>query len=227
MAQLMSYPAHVRAILALGLPLIGGNLAQFAIGLTDTVMLGWYGVESLAAVTLGASYFFVFFMLGSGFALAVMPMVAALAARGDETGIRRTARMGLWLSVLYAAAVQPLMWGSGTILQALGQSEALALDTQSYLRIVGWGLFPGLLVMVLQSYLAALERTQAVLWITVMAALVNALVNYALIFGNWGAPELGLAGAAIASVLTQVAMLAGAALYAVRALPHHHLFQRI
>jgi len=55
----MTYPRHLRAILVLGLPLIGGHLAQFAIGLTDTVMLGWYGVEALAAVTLAATLFFV------------------------------------------------------------------------------------------------------------------------------------------------------------------------
>ena len=59
------------------LPLIGGHLAQFAVGLTDTVMIGWYGVEELAALTLAHSYFFTIFIMGSGFAWAVMPMVAA------------------------------------------------------------------------------------------------------------------------------------------------------
>ncbi len=94
----MTYPGHVKAILVLGLPLIGGHVAQFAITLTDTVMLGWYGVGELAAVTLAGSYFFVFFILGAGFALAVMPMVAAVAARGDDTSVRRITRMGLTVS---------------------------------------------------------------------------------------------------------------------------------
>lgn len=223
----MTYPAHMRALLVLGLPLVGGNLAQFAIHLTDTVMLGWYGVDELAAVTLAGSYFFVFFMLGSGFAMAVMPMVAALLAVGDETGIRRSARMGMWLSVLFALACIPAMWWSDPILRALGQGEALSAAGQDYLRIAGWGLVPALLVMVLQSYLAAQERTQVVLWITVVAAVMNALANYALIFGKWGLPELGLQGAAAASVFTQLVALAAAALYVARALPHHTLFQRL
>jgi MATE family, multidrug efflux pump len=209
MGQAMTYPGHVRALMVLGLPLVGGHLAQFAIGLTDTVMLGWYGVEALAAVTLASSFFFVFFLMGSGFAWAVMPMVAAFAAEGNETGVRRATRMGLWLSVIYAALAMPVMIWSEPILLALGQTPEVSAMGARYLQIAGWGLVPALLVMVLKSYLAALERTQIVLWITLVSALVNGLANYALIFGNWGAPEMGLAGAAIASVLTQFVGLAG------------------
>ena len=72
MTKTMTNRNHVRAILTLGLPLIGGHLAQMAIGVTDTVMLGWYSVEALAAVVLGSTYFFVLFIFGSGFAMAVM-----------------------------------------------------------------------------------------------------------------------------------------------------------
>ena len=94
----LSYGAHARATLTLGLPLIGSHLAQMALHVTDTVMLGWYSVEALAAGVLGASSFFVIFILGSGFAQAVMPMVATALGRGDETQVRRDTRMGLWLS---------------------------------------------------------------------------------------------------------------------------------
>ncbi len=226
MTKVMTYPAHFRAIAVLGLPLVGGHLAQFAIGLTDTVMLGWYGVEALAAVTLASSYYFVLFLFGAGFGWAVMPMVATAAAEEDETSIRRSTRMGLWLSLLYAALMMPLLWCSYPILIALKQEPQVAQTASEYLRVAGWGLFPALLVMVLKSYLAALERTQIVLWITVIAAVVNGVTNYALIFGNWGAPELGVMGAAIASVVTQIVSLVAVIIYAVRVLPEHSLFQR-
>lgn len=226
MNKTMTYPGHIHAVAVLGMPLIGGHLAQFAIGLTDTIMLGWYGVDALAAVTLAGSYFFILFLMGGGFGIAVMPMVAAAAAEGDETNIRRSTRMGLWLSLLYAAVIMPLLWWSKPILLSLGQDPDVAANASEYLRVAGWGLFPALLVMVLKSYLAALERTQVVLWITVAAAVLNAIVNYALIFGNWGAPELGIMGAAIASVVTQTASLLAIIAYAVWVLPEHSLFQR-
>ncbi len=223
----MTYTGHARAILWLGLPLIGGHLAQFAIGLTDTVMLGWYGVAELAAITLSASYFFVLFILGAGFALAVMPMVAAAAASQDEVAVRRITRMGLWLSLGYAVLALPAMIWAGSILRVLGQGDEVSTLAAQYLRVAGWGLIPALLVMVLKSYLAALERTQVVLWITLAAAATNALANYALIFGHWGAPELGIIGAAIASVLSQAVSLAAVIAYAALALPAHSLFRRL
>ena len=223
----MSYGGHVRALSILGLPLIGGHIAQFAIGLTDTVMLGWYGVAELAAVTLAQSFFFVWFILGAGFAFAVMPMVASAAARDDHRRIRRSTRMGLWLSVVYGALSMPLMWYSEAILLAAGQEPQVAADAGTYLRIAGWGIFPALLVMVLKSYLAGLERTQVVLWITVMAAVVNAVVNYVLIFGHLGLTEMGLQGAALASLATQSVSLLAVVGYALWRLPEHDLLRNL
>lgn len=222
-----TYMDHIRAILRLGLPLIGGHVAQYAITLTDTIMLGWYSVAALASVVLGGTYFFVIFILGSGFAIAVMPLVAEADASGDETSVRRITRMGLWLSVITGAVALPVFWFSGGILLALGQEPDIAQLAQEYLRFAGIGLVPALLVMVLKSYLAALGRTRVVFWVTVAAALSNGLVNYALIFGNWGAPELGVVGAAIASVVVQVVSLVGIMAYAMITLPQHTLFARL
>ncbi|HBB82791.1 MAG TPA: MATE family efflux transporter, partial [Sulfitobacter sp.] len=113
------------------------------------------------------------------------------------------------------------------VLDLLGQGPNLADTAGDYLKVAGWGIVPALLVMVLKSYLAALERTQVVLWITLLAAVINAMANYALIFGNWGAPELGVMGAAVASVTTQFVSLIGVVIYVLIALPQHSLFVRL
>ena len=225
--KIMSYRGHTKAILTLGLPLVGGHLSQMAIGITDTVMLGWYSIEALAAVTLASTYFFVLFIFGSGFAWAVMPMVASFSAEEDETSIRRATRMGLWISLAFAIVALPFLIWSKPILQNMGQGETLATDAARYLKVAGWGIVPALLVMVLKSYLAALERTQVVLWITLLAAVVNGVANYALIFGNWGAPELGIVGGAIASVITQFVSLIGVVFYIAYVVPQHQLFVRM
>lgn len=223
----MSYRGHGLAILTLGLPLIGGHLAQFAITLTDTLMMGWYSIEGLAAVTLAGTCFFVIFIFGSGFAQAVMPLVASQFAEGDDVQVRRTTRMGLWMSFVFACAVMPIFLFSGAILRALGQDPEIADAAQSYLSIAGWGILPALGVMVMKSYLAALERTQVILWVTLLAAAVNALANYMLIFGNWGAPELGLRGSAIASLIVQILSCVVIMGYAALALPRYSLFVRL
>lgn len=224
----MTTTTHARETLALGLPLAGSSLAQMALHVTDVVMMGWYGVLPLAAVVLGASSFFIVFVLGSGFAKAVLPMVASALAQGDETQVRRDTRMGLWLSILYGILAFPIFWWSGPILLALGQDAEVSAVAQSYLRIVAYGLAPALCVTVLQSYLSAFGRTQVVLLVTLAAVALNIAVNWALIFGNWGFPELGAQGAAIATIATQVMSLAVLGLYAglLPSLRRFHLWQR-
>ncbi|PKP73617.1 MAG: MATE family efflux transporter [Alphaproteobacteria bacterium HGW-Alphaproteobacteria-6] len=228
MAETTTYGAQARAVLVLGLPLIGSHLAQMILHVTDTVMLGWYGVEALASVVLGASAFFMVFILGSGFGIGVMGMIAAALGRGDDTRVRRDTRMALWLSAGFGALSLPVMWWSDPILRALGQKPELAALAQDYLRIAGFGMIPALLVMVLKSYLSALERAQVVLWVTLAGAAANVALNWALIFGNWGAPELGVRGAAIATTVTQVLGVMLLALYAAwrPELRHFRLFQR-
>ncbi len=218
---------HARAILALGLPLVGSQLAQFAVGLTDTVMIGWYGVGELAALVLANTCYYAIFILGAGFGVAVMPVVASAAGTANEPQVRRVTRMGMWVSVIFGIASAPLFVWSRPILEALGQDPAVAADAQTYLRIIAIGLIPNLLIVVLRSYLSALGRAGVVLWVMLATAVLNGLLNYALIFGNWGAPELGIRGAAIASVVLQVAGLVALILYCRAATPQYALFQRL
>ena len=211
----------------LGLPLIGGHLAHFSIGLTDTIMMGWHSVAGLAALVLGSTLFFVLFIMGAGFSAAIMPLVASAEAQGDQMRVRRVTRMGFWLSALYGVLVLPAFWWSSPLLQALGQNLSLAEEAQRYLRIAGFAIVPALLMMVVKSYLAALEKTQVVLWITLACVGLNGVLNYALIFGHWGAPALGIQGAAIASLLVNFALFFGVAIYAAKTVAEHALFHRL
>ncbi len=225
--ELQSYSDHSRAILKLGLPLIASNMAQFAIHMTDTIMLGWYDVTALAAVTIATSLFFVVFIVGAGFAFAVTPMVAQAAEAGDDVQVRRITRMGIWLSVIYGFIFTlPFFW-SESILIAMGQDPIVAAYAQDYLQIVAWQMVPALLVMTLKSYLAALEHTVVILWATIGTALMNAVVNYALIFGNLGFPEMGIQGAAIASLLVTIANVIILVGYGLYKLPQYQLMKNL
>ncbi|WP_135501936.1 MATE family efflux transporter [Roseovarius aestuariivivens] len=227
MTSVATYKDHAIRVLRLGLPLIGSHIAQLAITLSDAVMLGWYGVDALAAEVLGGTFFFVLFLFGSGFAWAVMPMVARAEAAGEGASVRRVTRMGAWASAAFGLAAMPLLIWSAPIFRLLGQDPSLSQLAGQYAALVSGALVPALLVMVLKSYLAALERTAVVLWVTVCAVLLNILVNHALIFGNWGLPELGVRGAAIASVIVNLASLAALAVYAATSTAEHALFSRL
>lgn len=194
---------HVVALIALGLPLVGSHLARLAIGVSDTVIVGRYGVEELAALVLATSYHFILFMLGSGYAIGLMGIVAAALARGDDVEVRRTTRMTLWLSALHALAMLPVLWFSGPILLALGQEPVIAQLAQDFLRIFGLGLLAMLWGMALNSYLAAMGKANVVLWITLAGLPVNVLLNWMFVFGNWGAPEMGVRGSGLAGLIVQ------------------------
>lgn len=224
----MPLAAHARATLALGLPLIGSSLAQMALHVVDTVMVGWYGVIALAALVIGSSSFFILFVLGSGFAKAVLPLAAHARARGDDAELRRAARMGLWLSAAFGVAIYPVFWWSEPILLALHQKPEVAAAGRDFLHIAGLGMVPALAVAVLQSWLAALGRTQVVLWVTLAAVGVNIGLNWLLVFGNAGFPELGVRGSAIATLTVQVFSLVLLAAYAglLPALRPYRLFRR-
>lgn len=219
---------HIRATLILGLPLIGSQVAQILITLTDTIMIGWYGVAELAAVALGGSYLHTVLIMGMGFALAVTPLVAAAAAQEDEVQVRRVTRMGLWLALLFSVLVMPLFVFSEPILRALGQEAAVSANTRIYLDIAGWSIWPSLMFLVLRSHLSALEHTRIVLLATLAAVALNAGLNYLLIFGNFGLPEMGLRGAAWASIASNALIFMILALYATRkqGLAHYTLFAR-
>lgn len=223
----LSYRDHATRLLKLGLPLVGASVTAFLINMTDTIMLGWYSVTSLAAATVATSLWFVIFIIGAGFGRAVTPIVAEALEQGDQTTSRRVVRMGVWLSVLYALLmILPFMYGEQVLLW-IGQEPDVAREGARYLVIAIFGMLPALVGQVMRSYLGALERTGVQLWITLAGLFVNALVNYILIFGKFGAPEMGIAGAAVASVLVNTLQMVVLILYTQAINPEAALFQRL
>ena len=211
----LSLAEHVRRTLSLGLPLVGAQLAQILVNTTDTVMLGWLSTEALAAGTLAMQLYFVLFIIGIGFAAAMVPVIAAAIgeeeARKEQSGssddleettreIRRATRMGLWVLVLISALFMVPLWFAGPILTALGQPPEVIALAVPYLAIAQWSLPPALMVIGLRQFLTALERAQVILWITLFTLVVNAVFDYVLIFGKLGAPALGVEGAAWATL---------------------------
>ncbi len=217
---------NIRKLFSLGLPIVGSNLAMMMIGVTDIVMVGWHSVEELAALILATTLFFNIFILGSGVAFALMPMVSSAAAVGDDTTVRRSTRMSLWLSMIYGVLSLPIFYMSEGIFLALGQQAELAAYAADYMWILAPAIIPALWANVMRSYLAAMEFTKVIMFITAGVAVLNIGFNHVLIFGNYGFPELGIQGAAIASLLVNILTAVITSIYAIVILPQHTLFAR-
>lgn len=210
----------------LGLPLIGSQVAQFAVHTTEVFLLSKYSVTALAQGALGAQVFFIAFIFGSGFGWAVLPMVAAALEDNDLVQVRRVTRMGLWLSTIVGVVLFLPMWFSEPWLIMMKQDPEVAAGAQTYLRLAGLGLFPALWVAVLRSYLSAIEHTGVILAVSIGVLILNAVLSYILIFGAFGAPELGLVGAGIAALLVQVVTFVGFVIYIQAVLADQNMFVR-
>ncbi len=204
----VSLSEHMRATLKFGLPLVGAQLASIAIGVTDTVMIGWLGATELAAAVLATQFYFLLWIVGAGISFAVIPLASSALGADNTRGVRRSVRMGLWLLTLFSAAAMIPLWFAGDILLKLGQDPEIAALAGVYMHVALWAFFPALLVVGLRAFLISLEYASFILWATISGTLLNALLNYIFIFGNFGAPRLGISGAALATVGTNVFVLA-------------------
>lgn len=192
-----------RATVALAWPMILTNLSMALIGATDVVMVGWLGPNDLAAASLGFNLSMLFAIFAMGLMMASSPMMASEIGRKADSvrDVRRTFRQSLWAALAVCIPIWIILWNAGALLLLLGQQAELADKAQSYVRAYMWSILPFLWTMAARNFLSALEKPLWSLIIGIAGVFANILFNYALIFGNFGAPRLELVGAGIGSLL--------------------------
>lgn len=189
------------ALMTIGVPMGLTQLVQFSINTVDVLMIGRLGAEPLAAAALGLVMVYALFLFGFGPAMASSPLISqALGADPDDTdNVRRSVRMTLWTIGIAIPVLSLIFLFTEEIALALGQPAGAAKLAEPYVLAYAPGLPFALGVMVLRNYLAAIERANAPLVFIIVTTVLNALLNYLLIYGNWGFPQLELVGAGIAS----------------------------
>jgi MATE family multidrug resistance protein len=197
---------EARATLTLALPIIGTQLAQMAIHTTDVWLLSHYHAAALGAAALGVAIFSFLWMMGLGLAMAT-PALAA-QARGhdpnDIDGVRHAVHDGLISTLAVGVICTGLLMASEPFLRLIGQPEDLIELAVPFMQAVSGMFIPALWFMVLRGFVAALERPRSALLLTLLAVVLNAGVNSALIFGFWIIPELGVVGAGLGSSLVNI-----------------------
>ncbi|MBT1689491.1 MATE family efflux transporter [Dawidia soli] len=214
----MTLRTHFRENLILALPVMLSNLGHVLMGVTDTMMVGHLGAESLAAAGLALVVFNVFMLFGVGVSYAMTPLVAAAHGAGDTSTIAAVVRHGLVVNVLNALALVGVVTVGKNVLYYMGQSDAVVAQALPFLDIVAWSLVPMMVFQTCKQFAEGMSNTRVALIVMVAANLLNVLLNYIFIYGHFGMPALGLTGAAWATFTSRVFMaLAMAAL--VYALP--------
>lgn len=192
---------EMRALMTIGIPMALAQLVQFSPYVADTLMIGRIGPAEIAAAAIGSVLYFLLWMMASGPISAVTPLVSQALGRdkGERRDVRRTVRMSVWACFLMFPLVVALLLMTETIMIFAGQDPEVASLAQGYVLVLAPGLPFTLAVMSLRNFLATIERTIVPFLLVASSAIVNIALNWVLIFGNLGAPELGLIGAGIAS----------------------------
>ncbi len=205
------WKSEARALMALALPLILGNLAQSLIYVTDLILLGRLGADALAAGTLAVNIYGPFLLLATGLLSAIAPMIAS--ERGAKAhsvrDIRRTVRQGLWIAVALCPPCWLILWQTESILLAFGQDPALSAQAATYVWIVGVSLLPYGIHLVMRFYISALERAYVLFAMLFATVVINAVVSWALIWGHLGLPRLGFIGAPVGSAIATFFLAGG------------------
>lgn len=193
--------AEGRALIRLAAPLVLTQLAQMAVLTTDIVMLGRLSREALASAAIGNTVYYLAWLIGSGPPAAIAPMIAQIAGASgfDRAKVRHVVRMGLWGCVLLAAPLTLLLLSARPILVALRQDPSLAAGAGQFVGMLSFGLVFSLGFQVLRNFATALGHPRAALWVMAITIGYNALADYALIFGHFGLPALGLRGSGMAT----------------------------
>lgn len=204
---------EIRDCLALALPLAGAQVAQAMTAFADTVMMGLLGSEALAAGGLGAALFQACLLVSSSIVSSVSSLGAAAFGAGNSEQVGRVVRQGLWLAIVLAVPIVLLLWFAEPLFRWLGQEASTTVQSESYLRAIVWGFFPGLGFAVLRHFVSALSRPRPIIVIMIGGTLLNVVGNYVLMFGKFGLPALGLAGIGWASSLSLWSMFLALILY--------------
>ena len=195
-----------RALIKLATPLALTQLAQMAILATDIVMLGRLSRTALASAAIGNTVYYLAWLIGSGPPAAIAPMIAHIVGEPgfDRAKVRATVRMGLWACLMLTAPLILMLLSARPILLALRQDPQLAAGAGQFVGMLSFGLFFALGFQVLRNFATALGHPRATLWVMGLSIGYNALADYALIFGHFGFPALGLRGSGLATASSAV-----------------------
>ncbi|MCZ4317938.1 MATE family efflux transporter [Aequorivita viscosa] len=205
---LSDYTKEFKYNTKLATPVILGMLGHQVVALVDNIMVGQLGSAELAAVSLGNSFMFVAMSLGVGFSTAITPLVAEADGEGNREKGKSSFKHGLFLCIVLGLALFATVMFAKPLMYVMSQPPEVVDLAMPYLTLVAASLVPLIIFQGFKQFSDGMSMTRFPMYATIVANLVNVLLNYMFIFGKFGAPELGVVGAAIGTLVSRVVMVA-------------------
>ena len=200
---------HIKSTLELAYPVIIGQLGFITMGVVDSIMVGKLGATPLAAASLANGIFIFILIIGMGISFAITPLVAISvgAEKHSECGV--IFRQALIVDMVFGVLLMLLVFFCSDLLKYLNQPPGVVKLAKSYMNILGFSILAVMLFQTYKQFIEGLSFTRPAMVFAILANIVNWFVNWLLIFGNWGFPEMGLDGAGWATFFSRLFMAIG------------------
>lgn len=191
----------------LATPVILGMLGHTLVAFVDNIMVGQLGTAELAAVSLGNSFMFIAMSLGIGFSTAITPLVAEADSEGNFVVGKSSFKHGLFLCTVLGIALFLMVFLAKPLMYLMNQPPEVVDLAMPYLNLVAISLIPLIIFQAFKQCSDGLSITRYPMYATIIANVVNVILNYLFIFGKFGFPEMGVVGAAIGTLASRFIML--------------------
>ncbi|WP_103070776.1 MATE family efflux transporter [Aquimarina sediminis] len=205
--MLQQYTKEFRYNLKLAAPVMMGMLGHTFVGLIDNIMVGQLGTAELAAVSLGNSFMFIAMSFGIGFSTAITPLVAEADGENNFVNGKSAFKHGLVLCTTLGVVLFLLILLAKPLMYLMKQPTEVVELAIPYLDLVAFSLIPLVSFQALKQFSDGLSMTKYPMYATLVANLVNVILNYVLIFGKFGFPEMGIVGAAVGTLASRLVMV--------------------
>ncbi|WP_166965614.1 MATE family efflux transporter [Yeosuana marina] len=206
--QLKNYTKEFKYNWQLAAPVMLGMLGHSFVGFADNVMVGQLGTAELAAVSLGNSFMFIAMSLGIGFSTAITPLTAEADAEQNFVKGKSAFKHGLFLCTVLGISLFLLVFFAKPLMHLMKQPTEVVDLASPYLDLVAFSLIPLIVFQAFKQFSDGLSMTRFPMYATLLGNVVNVGLNYLLIFGKFGFPELGIVGAAYGTLASRFIMVA-------------------
>jgi MATE family multidrug resistance protein len=206
-ARLAPTSAELREMVRIAAPIVLVNMGLMMQGIVDTLMLGHLSPQALAAGAVGNLYFYNIVVFGMGLLMSLDPVVSQALGAGDAAGVARGVQRGMLLAVAASVVAVCAMLPASSVLELARQPAEIIPDAAAYARWSALGVLPWLLFSAFRQTLQSMHRVLPMALAVILANVLNAVLNWMLIFGKLGAPAMGVVGSAHATWISRWVMM--------------------